>query len=76
MIPKKYPFNFKEYHSIHRKLRYKLMKIAFDQYYKCDYCGCHKDLETHIPNCDPALVDQPGFFIILCKNCHKKDTFR
>ena len=69
-IYKKYPISEKEYHSIHSKLRYKLSKIAFDNFYKCDRCGCHKNLEIHIPNCDPALVNQPGFFRILCKLHH------
>lgn len=72
MIEKKYPITYSEYHKIHNKLRYKLSKIAFDNYYKCEKCGCHKDLEIHIPNCNPSLIDQPGFFIILCKKCHNQ----
>jgi len=75
MITKKYPYTLKEYHSIHRKLRYKLSKISFDNYYKCEYCGCHKNLEIHIRNCDPKLINQPGFYIILCEDCHKNVTF-
>ena len=70
-IKKHYPFNYKTYQHIHRTLRRKLQKQAFDNYYKCQRCGAHKDLEIHIPNCDPAIQDQPGFYSILCPPCHK-----
>lgn len=61
-----------EYHRIHQDLRRRLQKRAFDNFYKCARCGSHVALQIHIPNCDPRLVDQPGFYTILCKSCHKK----
>ena len=60
-----------EYHRLHRRLRDRLLKEAFDNYYHCQRCGAHKDLQIHIPNCDPHLQDQPGFYMILCPLCHK-----
>jgi hypothetical protein len=69
-IYKKFPISRPEYHRIHARLKRKLNKIAFNAHYKCQRCGCHNNLQMHIPNCDPALIDQPGFFTILCKSCH------
>jgi len=70
MIPAKFKLSPKEYHSIHSRLRRRLNLIAFNSYFKCQRCGCHSNLEMHIPNCNPDLFDQPGFYIILCKKCH------
>ncbi|MBA7674331.1 hypothetical protein ES703_82541 [subsurface metagenome] len=71
-ILKHHPYDRKNYAKIHRDLKAKLQKIAFDNYYQCERCGSHKDLEIHIPNCDPRLKDQPGFYSLLCHRCHKK----
>lgn len=63
-----------QYKQIHNDLRTKLQRIAFDNYYQCSKCGSHTQLEIHIPVCDPTKIDHPGFYIILCKECHKKIT--
>ena len=69
-IYKHYKATEKEYRHVHNYLRNKLNRIAFNNYYKCSVCGCHKDLEIHIPNCNPKLIDSPGFYVILCHKCH------
>lgn len=71
MIPKTHYATQEEYHQIHTRLRQKLQKDAFDAYYKCQRCGCHDRLEIHIPNPDPRLENQPGFYTILCHHCHR-----
>lgn len=71
MIRKTHYPTQEEYRRIHRDLRRRLQKEAFDHYFKCQHCGSHVDLQIHIPNCDPRLVDQPGFYTILCPSCHK-----
>lgn len=72
VIQKKYNPSPHEYRAVHHVLSQRLNRIAFDAYYKCQRCGAHRDLEMHIPNCDPRLIDQPGFFTILCAQCHKE----
>ena len=70
-IPKHYPIKPNEYHLMHSRIRRRLSQEAFDGYYECDHCGAHKRLEIHIPNPDPKLENQPGFFTILCQRCHR-----
>jgi len=60
------------YKRIHSYLWRRLAREAFDHYYQCARCGAHARLEIHIPNCDPALLNEPGFYEILCTSCHKK----
>jgi len=71
-IHKHYKCSKKEYARIHQKIRRKLEKEAFTKVYHCNRCGSHNNLEIHIPNCDPKLADQPGFYEILCMLCHSK----
>jgi hypothetical protein len=66
----------KDYIKVHSRLRRKLLKIAFDNYYQCAHCSGHDNLEIHIPFCDPAKIDEPGFYKILCNRCHKKAKTR
>ena len=73
-IKKIYPYKSKEYHTLHSWIRRKLTKEAFETVHKCQVCGVHKDLQIHIPNPDPKLKNQPGFFIILCKRHHAEIT--
>jgi transcription elongation factor Elf1 len=72
MIRKTHYATTDEYRRIHRELRRRLQKEDFDRYFKCAHCGSHVALEIHIPNCDPRLVNQPGFYTILCNTCHRK----
>ena len=70
-IPMRTPIEPHEYHRLHSRLRRRLAKIAFNNYYKCARCGCHEKLEIHIPDPVRFKEDQPGFFMILCQRCHK-----
>lgn len=65
----------KEYKDIHNKIRRKLEKAAFDKVYRCFRCGAKGNLEIHIPNCNPQLIDQPGFYQLLCQKCHNEETY-
>lgn len=70
-IPKKTPITRPLYYRMHSRIWRRLARVAFNNYYKCARCGCHHQLEIHIPDPDPKKEDQPGFFSILCKTCHK-----
>ena len=70
-IEKHYPIKPDEYHRMHSRLRRRLSQEAFNAHFKCARCGARQDLEIHIPNPDPRLEDQPGFFTILCQRCHR-----
>lgn len=49
----------------------KLHKEAFDNYFECCKCGGHKDLESHHLAYDPDQFDNPLWYRIECRECHK-----
>lgn len=54
------------------RLYHKLHKEAFDNYFECSQCGGHQDLLPHHLAYDPDNFDNPGWYTILCKDCHNK----
>lgn len=71
-IQKHFKCSKKEYAQIHQKIRRKLEREAFIKVYNCNRCGSKVGLQIHIPNPDPKLIDQPGFYEIVCMLCHSK----
>jgi transcription elongation factor Elf1 len=70
MIKKHIQLSKDDYAKLHRDLRRKLERKAFNEKYCCASCGAKNSLEIHIPNPDLRLKDQPGFYQILCSACH------
>lgn len=63
-------YSIKKYHTSHSQLRNKLNKIAFDNYYHCDQCGSHNDLEIHFLNYKHLDNIDKIPYRILCKKHH------
>jgi peptide subunit release factor 1 (eRF1) len=72
LIRKHFKCSKRDYKRIHQQIRRRLEKEAFNKVHSCHRCGSQENLEIHIPVCNPALINQPYFYEILCKTCHDK----
>ena len=68
------PVNYhqKAYLTAHSKLRRKLLRFAFNQYYHCDRCGSHENLQIHFLSYKYLDNIEKINYRILCRDCHQK----
>ena len=68
------PVNYhqKTYLTAHSKLRRKLLLHAFNNFYHCDNCGSHSNLQIHFINYKHLDDINKINYRILCRDCHRK----